>query len=338
MSAVRKRTIIAAVGVLGIAAIATFGGITFGGRTVVDTTPPPQITVTPRSALVPPQNVQVKLSWSAPTGATDVGHYVVYRDGKAIAHPRGTSYTDTPPGPAEYGYTVRAVDTSQNIATKHSPTAFIRVPNITVDLNDKTPPPRIPGVPKAGLEKPENRNVLVIWTAPEDPKKIAHYIVTRNGTIIARPYDSYILDTPPPGRQYNYRVTAVDTGGNKAVQESKAAVITVPPATSGDKTPPAQIPTAPTIQHKTGSNRVTVSWAPATDPSGISYYILTSNTNWIVARTYETSFDDYVMGNDLYTYRVKAVDKFGNVSTLDSPKASVQVTGLGPMLRGFRRP
>jgi hypothetical protein len=265
---------------------------------------------------------------------------VLYRDGKAIANPRSTTFTHTPPKPGEYRFTVRAVDKAQNIAVKHSPPAIIRVPVMTVDYSDKIPPPRIPDVPKAGLVKPANRSVLVTWKAPEDPLKIAHYIVTRNGAIIARPYDSYILDTPPPGRQYNYRVTAVDTGGNKALQESKAAVITVPPVVGGEKTPPAQITTAPTVKRVGDSNRITVSWDPSTDASGIEYYILTSNTNWIVARTYETSFEDHVMVDDTYSYRVKAIDKYGNAATLDSPRASIKITGVdaGTGPRGFRRP
>jgi hypothetical protein len=87
-----------------------------------DTTPPTAPTISPTPIV---SSTSVTLSWSASTdnpGGSGVAGYRVYRDGKLVGSPAGTSFTDATAAPSKtYNYTVTAFDASWNASAASTP-------------------------------------------------------------------------------------------------------------------------------------------------------------------------------------------------------------------------
>ena len=91
------------------------GAITSGAPTL-DTTPP---SIPSGLAVASKTSTSVSLTWTAPTDASGIAGYDVYRDGALVGSPVPASYTDSGlSAGTTYSYTVRARDTAGNASAQ----------------------------------------------------------------------------------------------------------------------------------------------------------------------------------------------------------------------------
>lgn len=122
-------------------------------------------------------------------------------------------------------------------------------------------------------------------------------------------------DTVPDG-SYTFRVRATDLAGNAAEATAPFAV---------DATGPAA-PTGVAITGLTPTT-ATLTWAPATDPSGIRSYTVLRNGVQVATVTGAEYHDAGLAASTAYSYQVVAIDSLGNASVGSAP---VRVTTPAP--------
>ncbi|GAA0562755.1 hypothetical protein GCM10010172_52520 [Paractinoplanes ferrugineus] len=145
-----------------------------------------------------------------------------------------------------------------------------------------------------------------------------------------------VTDHIRPTGEYFFSVTAVDVNGLRSYPTALSVI--VPNAATGDITPPAP-PKAPAIDRIT-TNRVRLTWAPATDNVAVTGYDIYHISNYtvpstLVARTAGTSvmlpFDTGTVPSGGWV--VRARDAAGNLSFRSEivwpPAAPVQPCGFG---------
>lgn len=190
--------------------------------------------------------------------------------------------------------------------------AFYQVIDVNLQ-NDVTPDTEAPTAP-TNLRAFENEfaQVVLTWNASSDNRGVKEYQVFRDGERIGTTSSpQWVDDNVQPNSTYTYSVQAIDTANNVSPKSADISFITKDKP-ENDRTPP----TAPGSLHSMGATGTTVElmWSASSDASGIKEYQVFRNGT-LVATTTSTSFTDSTLepGNT-YSYFVKAVDVFGNVS------------------------
>ena len=281
-----------------------------------DTTPPSQVTGLTATSV---SDTQIDLTWD-PSGATDLDHYNIYRDGVLIGQSTTNSFSDTSLTPSTtYTYEVSAVDTSGNEGAKSSP-----VSATTLAPADTTPPAQVTGLTASAVS---GSQIDLSWTPSTEPD-FSHYNIYRDGVFIAQTTTSSFSDTGLASETtYTYEVSAVDTSGNEGLRSTPAS------ATTFDVTPPPQV-TGLTASAVSGS-QIDLTWT-ASSAQDLSYYNIYRD-GILIATTVNTTFSDTGLSSQTtYTYQVSAVDTSGNEGQLSSSASATtwditapgQVTGL----------
>jgi hypothetical protein len=196
--------------------VKTDGSLTGGDRVdvIVDGLAPRSITRQPSADSLAST---VRISWNAVAdqGLAGVTQYNVRRDGVYIGSVRATgrlTYVDESAPEGRHEYVVRAQDAAGNRAAAFSPAVAVTV--------DRTAPQA-----PAHLEVTiEGRDVRLTWAPVADASGLGGYRVTRNGELIATSQTETLLDTPPAGASYSYRVEAVDRAGNASRSSEEVSV------------------------------------------------------------------------------------------------------------------
>ncbi len=212
---------------------------------------------------------------------------------------------------------------SQNMGQAlYTPTAMSYYASLAVPP-DQTPPTVPSGVTGASA----NPNTVTLnWTASTDNLGVAGYYVLRNGVNIGSTASLYYQDSGlTESTTYTYTIEAFDLGGNVSAPSLRTNV------TTDDVTPPS-IPTNLSAIANS-CQRVTLTWSPSTDLSGIGSYIvlwgLSPNSLAQIARTAGTTTtytNTPLTAGTTYYYAVEAADNSGNVSAM-----SLVVGVLTPM-------
>jgi hypothetical protein len=178
---------------------------------------------------------------------------------------------------------------------------------------------------------PGTTTVKVTWDIPADNTGVTGYqleMLNREsvggvlGSVITTT-NEYIDTGMEPGMERRYRVKAIDTGGNKSVNYSAYARVTMnPPSTvTGLKV------------KQTSANQVYISWDPSTvyedfEIAGYSLEVLNQNPPGGVLETIKSTTNAYILSGlqpgMTRRFRVKAIDTAGNMSADYS--AVVQIT------------
>lgn len=178
--------------------------------------------------------------------------------------------------------------------------------NVSSDEEAPTVPTNVTAAEKVFSE------VEITWTASTDNTGVKEYIVVRNGEEIGTSDSLSFTDrNTEPNTTYSYSVKAVDQAGNIS-DTSSEVVITTTEASAEDVTPPTQ----PQGLHTMGitSQSVDLMWGASEDLNGIQEYQIFRDGE-LIATTISTRFtDNTVSSNTTYSYTVKAVDPFGNIS------------------------
>ncbi|MER6348167.1 fibronectin type III domain-containing protein [Streptomyces sp. NPDC001595] len=254
-----------------------------------------------------------KLTWSK-NKEMDLAGYRVYRRLKGQAYPTAplatttaTTYTDTPPATGEtYYYEVRAADKAGNVSAG------------TADQPVTTPDRTAPAAPTGLYAKVVPGSVSLGWDTADALHTYRVYRATAPDgpfTRIADALDSaWYRDTSADLTQrLYYRVTALDPAGNESAPATRDTG-------APDTTPPAQV-TGVTVEGTTAGNAVR--WqAPSADVH--HYEVWTApegGSDPDGPRTvYGLSYHDALADTGAaLTYRVQAVDWFGNLGPVSDP-------------------
>ena len=264
---------------------------------------------------------EVDLSWGASTDDVGVTGYKVERCQGAgctnfaqIAAPAGTSYKDTGVSPStSYSYRVRATDAAGNLSP-YSNTA-----SATTPTPDTTPPTQPGTLSATAVSQGE---VDLSWGASTDDVGVTGYKVERcqgagctNFAQIATPTGTTYKDTSvSASTSYSYRVRATDAAGNLSTYSNTATALTP------DTTPPTQPGTLSATVVSGGE--VDLSWGASTDNVGVTGYQVErcqgagcTNFAQIATPAGTTYKDTSVSASTSYSYRVRATDAAGNLST-----------------------
>lgn len=196
----------------------------------------------------------------------------------------------------------------------YSPTAMSYYASLVSPAD--TVPPTVPsGV--SGVSANPN-TATITWNASTDNVGVAGYYVLRNGVVVGSTASLYYQDTGLiESTTYTYTVEAFDLAGNSSVPSLRVNV------TTDDVTPPA--PPANVLATANSCQRVTVTWSPSTDISGIGSYIVLSGSSPAAltqaGRTLgtTTTYTSYPLtGGTRYFYAIEAVDNSGNVSAMSA--------------------
>jgi len=315
---------------------------TYSGTASANTPAPPDIT--PPTA---PANLtataasasQINLAWTASTDNVGVTGYRVERcQGAAcsnfaqIATPTATTFSDTGlTASTSYSYRVRATDAANNLSA-YSGTASASTP-----APPDTTPPTAPTNLTATAASPSQ--IDLAWTASTDNVGVTGYRVERcqgaacsNFAQIAAPTATTFSDTGlTASTSYSYRVRATDAANNLSAYSSTASASTPAPP---DTTPP----TAPTnlIVSAATDTRINLSWTASTDNVGVTGYMAErctgaacSNFAQISAPTATTFNDTGLTASTSYSYRVRATDAAGNLSSYSG--TGTALTAAGPI-------
>jgi len=188
-----------------------------------------------------------------------------------------------------------------------------------------------------------NGKINLSWTSSTDNVGVTGYLLERcsgagctNFSQIATPSTTTYNDAGlTPGTSYSYRVRATDGAGNLSVYSNVAS------ATAVNVTAPSALAAT-----AVSATQMTVSWTASTDTVGVTAYLLErcsgagcSAFAQVAAPSTTTYNDTGVAQGTSYSYRVRATDAAGNLSTysnvatttvpLAPPNAPVSLSAIG---------
>src|SRR2546425_162542 len=258
-----------------------------------------------------------------------------------VATPPATSYTDTALAPStSYSYRVKAVDAAGNVGAA-SPVA-------SATTSADTTPPTAPASLTATAST-SAYSISLSWAAATDDVGVTGYRLERctgaecsTFTLVATPTATSYTDTAlAPSTSYSYRVKAVDAastvggGGVAAGNSERPAPPAATASTSADTTPPSA-PTGLTAA-AASATQISLTWAASTDDVGVTGYRVERcqgaecTTFTPVATPPGTSDSDTGLSPiTSYSYRVKALDAAGNVSTASAPATASTLADTTP--------
>ena len=241
---------------------------------------------------------------------------VVNTSGTNPASPYSFSWNSVSVAAGSHTVTARATDTTGQQTTSASVTVTVSQPDTTK--------PTVPGNFAATVPVTTSSTVHLAWTASTDSggSGLNHYILSRNGTVIASPAasaTSFDDSTTIFSTAYTYTIAAVDGAGNTSAAATATVTTPAPPADT-------QAPDVPTATASVVSTtQVTVSWTSVADnpksggtASGVKgYKIFRDGTQVADVLAPSTSTNDgpfsFVSGQS-YSYTVLAYDVAGNAS------------------------
>ena len=281
---------------------------------------------------------QIDLRWTASADNVGVTGYTVERcqgvgcsSFAQIATPNVTTFSDTGlTASTSYSYRVRATDAAGNLSS------FSSISTATTSSSDTTAPTAPANLTATAASSGQ---INLAWTAATDNVGVTGYRVERcqgagcsNFAPIAAPATSAFNDTGlAASTSYSYRVRATDAAGNLSTFSSTATTTTMP---TPDTTPPS----APTNLTATAASatQINLSWTVSTDNVGVTGYRVArcqgagcSNFAEIATPTAATFNDTGLAASTSYSYRVRATDAAGNLSTYSSTDTAS--TAAGPI-------
>ena len=149
---------------------------------------------------------------------------------------------------------------------------------------------------------------------------------------------TYKDTTVSAGTSYSYRVRATDAAGNLSTYSNTANATTPAP----DTTPPTQPGTLST--NVVGAGEVDLSWGASTDDTGVTGYKVercsgSGCTNFAqigtTTGTGTTYKDTTTVASTTYSYRVRATDAAGNLSTYSNTASATTPAGPSGLVAAY---
>ena len=206
--------------------------------------------------------------------------------------------------------------------------------NVTLDdlriIDPAVAAPDLPPTAPTGLTASAvtSTSATISWSPSTDDRGVAGYRVVRDGVLLPGTVagTTFVDSGLTPATTYSYRVRAVDTGGNVSTDSAE-----LPVSTSATPDLPPSAPTGLAASAVT-STSATISWSASTDDRGIAGYRVVRDGVLLPGTVASTAFvDTGLTPATTYSYRVRAVDTGGNVST-DSVALPVTTAAPDPVL------
>lgn len=261
----------------------------------------------------------IMLSWSESTDNTGVLGYRIFRDGVQVATSSTPSYTDTGlTASTMYTYTVAAYDGAGNVS---APSSAESATTLAAGETD-TEAPSIPASVVATAASATQ--ITIVWEPSTDNNGVIGYAIFYDGAVIDTVAGTvYLHEGRSPSTLHTYTIVAIDAHGNHS-EHSEPAAATTPALGTVD----LEAPTVPAtvVASASSATEITVSWAAATDNTGVlGYRVLRNGTE--IATTAATSFDDTgLTASTEYTYTVIAYDAAGNASLPSLPAVAMTLS------------
>ncbi len=312
--------------------LAAFRATSSGGGG--DTTPP--TAPTGLSANVS-SAAQINLSWTASTDNVGVTGYLIEScSGSSCSSftQIGTSTTTTYSATGltastAYTFRVRATDAAGNLSS-YSSTAS----GTTSSAADTTPPSTPTNLSASASSSTQ---ITLSWTASTDNVGVTGYLIQRCqgasctgfAQIGTSTTNSYTDTGLTASTSYSYKVEATDAAGNLSGFSSTATATT---SAAPDTTPP----TAPTALSASVASptQINLSWGASTDNVGVTGYLMErcqgsgcSSFSQIGTPTATSYSDTGLTASTSYSYRVRATDAAGNLSTYSSVASATTSSG-----------
>ncbi len=303
-----------------------------------DTTPP-----TPPTALAATasSSTQIGLTWTASTDNVSVTGYRVERctgtgctSFAQIGTSTVTSFSDSGrTASTSYSYRVRATDAAGNLSN-YSNTA----PIITLSGPDTTPPTAPSSLVATASSSTQ---IGLTWTASTDNVGVTGYRIERctgsgcssftqiGTTTGATTFSNSGLTT---STSYSYRVRATDAAGNLSNFSNTASANTQAGSDTAPPTPPTGLAAT-----ASSSTQIGLTWTASTDNVGVTGYRIERCTGasctsfaQIGTTTGATTFSNSgLTASTSYSYRVRATDAAGNLSTYSNTASATTPSSGG---------
>jgi YD repeat-containing protein len=278
----------------------------------------------------------VTATWDGSTNGANIHVYIngVLADGASVNGSGAAGPDDTTP--VTIGN--RQVDSARGfIGAIDEVRIYNRILSSTeiAALADTTPPSTPTGL---GDTVVSSSQINLSWTASTDNVGVTGYLVERcqgaSCTTFAQiapvTTTTYSDSSLSASTSYSYRVRATDAAGNLSGYSSTASG-TTPAGSGGDTTPP----TAPTSLGATAasSSQINLNWTASTDNVGVTGYLVErcqgascSTFAQIATPTTTTYSDTALAASTSYSYRVRATDAAGNLSSYSSVASATTQT------------
>ncbi|MFF1823702.1 fibronectin type III domain-containing protein [Kribbella sp. NPDC058245] len=257
-----------------------------------------------------PQGVGAVALHLMASGTATSGELITYPTGQA----KPTPATDVVYAPDPYSYNLvwARVSATGDVTITNGTSAPARIYG---ELQGYAVSPQAPGTPTAVKATPSNAGASVAWSAPDDDGDltIANYRVsiTPGGRTVTATSTTAVIDGLTNGRQYTFRVTAMNAAGPSAASASSPAVTPRLPAPPGKP-----FITSSTPRHASAA----VSWSPPTGADSIVSYKVTATPGGTSVTTAGTARSVVLTGltNDTY-YDIVVTAVNGNGSAESTP-------------------
>jgi chitodextrinase len=261
---------------------------------------------------------RIDLNWSASTDNVAVAGYRVFRNGALlITLGNVTTYQNTGlTAGVTYIYTVRALDAAGNVS------GLSAAASATTLTTPDTTAPTTPTNLTAGAVSTSQINLS--WSASTDNDVIAGYRVYRNGAFLIQLADvtTYQDTGLSASTTYSYNVDAIDAAGNVSGLSAAANATTL-------ATPDTTAPSTPSglTANAVSASQINLSWTASTDNVAVTGYRITRNGTLLTTLGNVTTYQDTgLAAATTYTYRVRALDAAGNVSSLSTAASATTLT------------
>ncbi len=215
--------------------------------------------------------------------------------------------------------------------------------NFTVTAGGDTTPPTTPGTPS--LTVVSSSQINLSWVASTDNVGVTGYRVQRCAGASCTTFaqvgsattNSYNDTGLTPSTSYSYRIEATDAAGNLSGFSSTASATT---QSAADTTPPSAPGTASLTVVSSG--QINLSWAASTDNVGVTGYLVercsgASCTAFaqIGTPTANSYNDSGLTASTSYSYRVRATDAAGNLSSYSGTASATTQAAAAPTIASF---
>ena len=186
---------------------------------------------------------QIDLSWSAVPAFPEIDHYLVLRDDLQIGSTATTNFSDTDLKEGRtYTFTVVSVNIEDEASSASAPASATTLATPDLGTVAPTTPANLTAVAIASDQ------VQLAWSASTDDVAVDHYVVRRDGAIVASNLQalSYTDSGLSETTSYAYTVTAVDRKPNESAATNAISATTF-------STPPTIVLLADSFTDNTGN-------------------------------------------------------------------------------------
>ncbi|MFA7056256.1 MAG: C10 family peptidase, partial [Candidatus Cloacimonadales bacterium] len=238
----------------------------------------------------------VELNWEAPTDATGILNYNIYRNNEVIAQVVNPTYTDSDLANNNYSYAITTNYNSGESAPTATETTLIEFLYIVTNLTAQI----------------VNADFSVTWeTNPLAGASIVEYQIFRDGVLVTTTENANYQSVSNANGTYETAVKAVYASGVSELSEAVTTVIDVHYPVNN-------------IAYSIDDNNVTFTWQAHDYANNVIEYIVYRD-NAELAIISELSYTDTNLSNGNYGYQVKAIYPNGESDISNMVRVTVEL-------------